>query len=43
MTYCTQKKVKLPADEDKRDSHTAAGEDADNRTDDNIDERIQKF
>ena len=39
----SKKKVKLPADEDKRDTHTAAGEDADNRTDDNIDERIQKF
>ena len=38
-----KKKVKLPADEDKRDTHTAAGEDADNRTDDNINERIQKF
>ena len=40
---CSKKKVKLPADEDKPDTHTAAGEDADNRTDDNIDERIQKF
>ena len=39
----SKKKVKLPADEDRRDQHTAAGEDADNRTDDNIDERIQKF
>ena len=39
----SKKKVKLPAGEDKRDTHTAAGEDADNRTDDNIDERIQKF
>ena len=39
----SKKKVKLPADEDKRDTHTAADEDADNRTDDNIDERIQKF
>ena len=37
------KKVKLPAGEDKRDTHMAAGEDADNRTDDNINERIQKF
>ena len=44
MTCCIRKKkVKLPADEDKSDTHTAAGEDADNRTDDNIDERIQKF
>ena len=39
----SKKKVKLPAGEDKCDTHTAAGEDADNRTDDNIDERIQKF
>ena len=39
----SKKKVKLRADEDKRDTHMAAGEDADNRTDDNIDERIQKF
>ena len=39
----SKKKVQLPADEDKRDTHTAAGEDAYNRTDDNIDERIQKF
>ena len=39
----SKKKVKLPADEDKHNTHAAAGEDADNRTDDNIDERIQKF
>ena len=39
----SKKKVKLPADEGKRVTHMAAGEDADNRTDDNIDERIQKF
>ena len=39
----SKKKVKLPADEDRRDQHTTAGEDADNRKDDNIDERIQKF
>ena len=38
-----RKKVKLPATEDRRDEHTANNEDADNRTDDNIDERIQKF
>ena len=38
-----KKKVKLPAGEDKRDTHTAAGEDANNRTDNNINERIQKF
>ena len=39
----SRKKVKLPASEDRRDQHTAQGEDADNRTDDNIDDRIQKF
>ena len=39
----SKKKVKLPAGEDKRDTHMAAGEYADNRTDDNIDERFQKF
>ena len=39
----SKKKVKLPAGEDKRDTHTANGEDANNRTDNNIDERIQKF
>ena len=39
----SRKKVKLPAGEDRRDQHTAQGEDADNRTDDNIDDRIQKF
>ena len=39
----SRKKVKLPANEDRRDQHTAQGEDADNRTDDNIDDRIQKF
>ena len=39
----SKKKVKLPDDEDRRDERTAAGEDPNNRTDDNIDERIQKF
>ena len=39
----SKKKFKLPDDEDRRDEQTAAGEDADNRTDDNIDEKIQKF
>ena len=38
-----KKIVKLPAGEDRRDTHTAAGEDADNRTDDNIEDRIEKF
>ena len=39
----SKKKLKLLDDEDQRDEHTAAGEDADNRTDDNIDDRIEKF
>ena len=39
----SRKKVKLPAGEERRDEHTANAENADNRTDDNIDERIQKF
>ena len=39
----SKKKVKLPAGEDKRDTHMANGEDANNRTDNNINERIQKF
>ena len=39
----SKKIVKLPGGEDRRDTHTAAGEDANNRTDDNIDDRIQKF
>ena len=39
----SRQKVKLPANEDRRDEHTAAAENADNRTDDNIDQRIQKF
>ena len=39
----SKRKVTLPVGEDRRDNHTAANEDADNRTDDNIDKRIQKF
>ena len=39
----SKNKVKLPDNEDRQDERTAAGEDADNRTDNNIDERIQKF
>ena len=39
----SNKKVKLPDDEDGWDEQTVAGEDADKRNDDNIDERIQKF
>ena len=42
LLYST-KKVKLPDDEDRQDERTAAGEDADIRTDNNINERIQKF
>ena len=33
----------MPDDEDRRDERTAAGEDADIRTDNNINERIQKL
>ena len=36
------KKVKLPVDEDRQDEQTNDAN-ADNRTDNNIDERIQKF
>ena len=39
----SRKKVKLPANEDRRDERTGNNEDADNRTDDNIDQRIEKF
>ena len=39
----SKKKVKLPENEDRRDEHTAAGGDVDNRTDDNIDNRIEEF
>ena len=39
----SRKKVKLPAGEERRDEHTANAENANNRIDDNIDERIQKF
>ena len=38
----SKKKVKLPNDEDRQDEQTNDAY-ADNRTDDNIDERIQKF
>ena len=40
MIWC---KVKLPANEDRCDERTAQGQDANNRTDENLDERIQKF
>ena len=39
----SKKKVKLPAGEDRRKKFTAAGGDNDERTDDNLDERIEKF
>ena len=39
----SRKKIKLPAGEERRDEHAANAENANNRTDDNIDERIQKF
>ena len=39
----SKKKVKLPAGQDRRAEHTAAGKDANKRTDDNIDDRIEKF
>ena len=39
----SKKIVKLLAGEDRRDTHTAAGEDADIRTDANIENRIEKF
>ena len=39
----SKKKAELPDGEDRRKKHTAAGGDATERTDDNIDERIQKF
>ena len=39
----SRKKVKLPNNEDRRDERTGNNEDADNRTDDNLDQRIEKF
>ena len=39
----SKKKVKLPTGEDRRKKFIAAGGDADERTDDNLDERIEKF
>ena len=39
----SRKKVKLPTGKDRRNEHTAAGEDADNRTDENLNQRITKF
>ena len=39
----SKKKVELPADEDKQDYRTSAGGDNDRRTDDNLEDRIDKF
>ena len=39
----SKKKVKLAGDRDRRDEQNTAGEDANNTTDDNINERTQKF
>ena len=39
----SRKKVRLPNGEDRRKKHTAAGGNADERTDDNLDDRINKF
>ena len=39
----SKKKVKLPDGEDRRKKFIAAGGDADERTDDNLDQRIEKF
>ena len=39
----SRKKVKLPNNEDRQDEHRAPGENADNRTNDNMDDRIEKF
>ena len=39
----SKRKVKLPNNKDRCDRHTAAGENADDRTDSNLDDRITKF
>ena len=39
----SKKKVVLPDDKDRRDERTVAGEDADDRTDENLNQRITKF
>ena len=39
----SEKKVKLPDNEGRRDEHAAVGEDADNRTNGNINDRIKNF
>ena len=39
----SKKKVKLPDDQDRRDEHTAAGEDVNKRTGENINGRVKKF
>ena len=39
----SREKVKLANGKDRRDERTAVGEDADDRTDDNLNQRIRKF
>ena len=39
----SREKVKLPVNEDRRDEHAVNNKDANNRTNDNLDERITKF
>ena len=39
----SREKVKLRNNKDRRDERTAAGENADDRTDDNLNQRIRKF
>ena len=39
----SKKKVKLPDGKDRCDERTAQNEDANDRTDDNLDDRIEKF
>ena len=43
ITCYIKKKVKLAANEDRRDRHTAAGKDATRGTDSNTEDRIKKF
>ena len=39
----SKKKVVLPDDKDRRDERTAAGEDTDDRKDENLNQRVAKF
>ena len=43
ICYTQKKKVVLSDDKDRRDKRTAAGEDADDRTDENLNQRNAKF